>query len=181
MVTDPRQAKGVAGSNIQPMASALPTKRAHWANHLDQPRLWQRSRLQLRHHWGQPVSMAIGRVRWRDSQVLSTADATPRRVKPSRTGDIVTRRVHSAQYQLIQEVPYAPLELYMMGLVPQRRFQPHLRASRCLAISYDSKTDKLLVEAAGTAQITMSSIIARHGTRRRPPMRKSISRQRSSS
>jgi hypothetical protein len=32
-------------------------------------------------------------------------------------------------------------------------------------ISYDSTTDKRLVEAAGTAQITMSSIIARHGTR----------------
>lgn len=61
-------------------------------------------------------------------------------------------------------VPYAPLELYLMGLVPAGEVPgpiPVLREAELLG--YDQPTDTITMAAAGVELIEVEDIVARHG------------------
>ena len=163
--------KGVAG--FQYSANGIPPfahETVHyWANHLD-PALGFGKDHDYNYgtHWG-PTSV-YGQLGGFDGATLKCsqpADATPPACQAESNGRYrYTTSSFGPNTNSFKSVPYAPLELYMMGLVPQSEIPASFTLLQDASlISYDSKTDKLLVEAAGTAQITMSSIIARHGTR----------------
>jgi hypothetical protein len=62
--------------------------------------------------------------------------------------------------------PYAPIELYLMGLAPLAEVPseiPVLQDAEDVPNSFDSMTGTEVVEAAGVKTITMADVTARHG------------------
>jgi hypothetical protein len=62
--------------------------------------------------------------------------------------------------------PYAPIELYLMGLAPAAEVPPEipvLQDAEDVPNSFDSQTGTEIVEAAGVKTVTMADITARHG------------------
>lgn len=65
-------------------------------------------------------------------------------------------------------IPYAPIELYLMGLVPRAEVpSPILVVDSAHFVSADMATHRLAFEIAGTHEVTMDQIVALHGER--PP------------
>ncbi|MEI9954325.1 MAG: hypothetical protein WDO74_36485 [Pseudomonadota bacterium] len=63
-------------------------------------------------------------------------------------------------------LPYAPLELYLMGLAPAKEVPaqvPVLRDAQKVANSFDSTTGTEVVEAAGISTVKLTDIQARYG------------------
>jgi hypothetical protein len=60
-------------------------------------------------------------------------------------------------------VPYAPLELYLMGLAPSTEVPQSIRMLTA-AKTVTSTASSVVVEAAGVKTIAFSEIVARHGT-----------------
>ena len=62
--------------------------------------------------------------------------------------------------------PYAPLELYLMGLLPLSMVPDTilmLQDAEQVADSYDEATQTLVVEASGASELAVAEIVARHG------------------
>jgi hypothetical protein len=63
-------------------------------------------------------------------------------------------------------VPYAPLELYLMGLVPAAEVPQTIKYMKAPQIvDIDTTADTALVEADGLADLAFSDIVAKHGAR----------------
>src|SRR5262249_38078260 len=62
--------------------------------------------------------------------------------------------------------PYAPLELYLMGLLPAQEVPDHvllLDAARMLTDTFDEAAGTVQVEASGLTELSFADIVARHG------------------
>lgn len=71
---------------------------------------------------------------------------------------------------MFKGVPYAPLELYLMGLVPVTDLPatfPLLEDAS--VVDLDPRADTALIEASGLGAIETSAIVARHGERAPTP------------
>ena len=63
-------------------------------------------------------------------------------------------------------IPYAPLELYLMGLVPQTEAGgPYLVLDDGRVVSRDSMTGRTTLEGMSLRTVTIDQIVARHGAR----------------
>jgi hypothetical protein len=119
-------------------------------------------------HWGQVgVYGQLGGFDPTTLRCANPAGATPPGCTPETNGRF--RYVASAfgpSSNSAKGVLYAPLELYLMGLVSEGDVPasfPLLQDASL--VSDDLKADTALVEAAGIGQIAMSAIVARHGAR----------------
>jgi hypothetical protein len=68
--------------------------------------------------------------------------------------------------------PYAPIELYLMGVIPADEVPmdiPVLQDAEDVPNSFESVTGTEVIEAAGVNTVTMADIIARHGVVSRLP------------
>ncbi len=69
--------------------------------------------------------------------------------------------------------PYAPLELYMMGLVPAEEIPQSyliLEDASPEPVEYDTATQRMVIDASGMSEVTIGDIIAMHGPRPQLPM-----------
>ncbi len=61
---------------------------------------------------------------------------------------------------------YAPLELYLMGLIPLEEVPPvYLLLQDAEFVDFDDMTGQITIEASGISEILMDDIVARHGER----------------
>lgn len=72
------------------------------------------------------------------------------------------------QTNTFRSVPYAPLELYLMGLAPASEVPPSIQMLTAAKV-VSSDTKSVVVEASGVTTLAFSSITARHGTPRMLP------------
>lgn len=86
--------------------------------------------------------------------------------EPGRTRYVVG--TYAANDNTARASGYAPLELYMMGLLPLSELPasfPVLTEAAYVSNSYDEDSDTLVMEAGGLDEILLSDIVARHGER----------------
>ncbi len=163
--------KGVAG--FQYAGNLIPPfahETAHyWANHLDPALGFGKDHdNDYGTHWG-PTSVygELGGFNGATLKCSQPAGALPPACQAEANGRYrYTTSTFGANTNSFMLLKYAPLELYMMGLVGQSEVATSFSLLQdASVISYDSAADTTLVEAAGIGQITMASIIARHGVR----------------
>jgi hypothetical protein len=141
----------------------------YWAAHLD-PRFGFGAALNEHHgpHWG--FSSVNGQLGGFDGSTLrceTPAGAMPPGCTP--LGNARTRYVVGAfgpNANGFRGQPFAPLELYLMGLLPAAdvpaSFQL-LTDAQIVPDSYNEATDTLVVEASGITALPFANIVARHG------------------
>lgn len=161
--------KGVIGIQWRtPVGPPLSHEFAHyWAAHLD-ARLGFGSQRSGRDpaHWG--FTSVHGQLGGFDGSALRCL--TPPGASPPNCTALASGRVQYAVTSFFPNsnpsVPYAPLELYLMGLLPKSEvpgtFQV-LDEAELVAGSQVTATGMVTVEAAGIRNIAFADVVARHG------------------
>jgi hypothetical protein len=117
-------------------------------------------------HWGYvSVNGQLGGFDASTLRCQTPANAKPPNCTPLAGGRTVyTLGPFGASANSFRNVPYAPLELYLMGLLPAADVPPtiqELTAAKSAVASADQKS--VTVEAAGVTTIKFADIQARHG------------------
>lgn len=122
----------------------------------------------LRHHWGMiGVDAHLGGFDPDTLECQTPGGAVPPSCEAGDDG--LTRYLVEPflpNTDLFDDRPYAPLELYLMGLLPKEEVpQPILRFDGAPTDTRELELsgDKLVVEAMGISEFTMADIVARHG------------------
>lgn len=165
--------KGVIGVQMTPenVHPPLAHEVVHrWANFLDEDFGFGKDLdYDYGTHWG--ATSVFGQLGGFDASTLrcqNPAQASPPDCVPEANGR--TRYVvgtYAGNTNSFQSVDYAPLELYLMGLIPKTEVQSSfllLEDASVLPESYnDADPDHVIVEASGIREIAFSDIVARHG------------------
>ena len=160
--------KGVIGVRYRPLIfPPLAHELMHnWANHLD-------ASLGLRvpefeSHWG--LTSVHGLLGGFDASTLRCV--TPAGASPPACTALGSGRtrysvgVFHGNDNTARGIPYAPLELYLMGLIPGSEVPSkfiQLVGGAIDQTSYDDAVEGVVVEADSLREVTFASIVARHG------------------
>lgn len=143
-----------------------------YANHLD-PSLGfgKDGAIELGTHWG--LTSVFGQLGGFDGSTLrceTPAGALPPACTPLPSGR--TRYVmsnYAPNTNSFQGVPYAPLELYLMGLIPKSEvptsFQVLVDGETDFSTIGDADDEMMAAEASSVGEILLDDIIALHGER----------------
>jgi hypothetical protein len=160
--------KGVIGGQVGTSPPPLEHELAHyWAAHLDPSFGFGRDRAQnYTSHWG--MTSVHGQLGGFDSSSLTCA--TPAGALPpncTAEGNGRFRYSLSSFLPYVNRlVDYAPLELYLMGLLPAAEVPQRFVLLDDAAFSeaiVDAATKRLTLEASGTKDILFSDILKLHG------------------
>jgi hypothetical protein len=160
--------KGVIGGQVGTAVPPLEHELAHyWAAHLDPMFGFGQDREQsYPSHWGMTsVNGQLGGFDAASMTCVTPAAALPPNCTPESNGRI--RYSFSAFLPYVNRlVDYAPLELYLMGLLPAAQVPQRFLLLKDAAYSeavVDATTKRLTLEASGTSDILFSDILKVHG------------------
>jgi hypothetical protein len=160
--------KGVIGGQVGTSVPPLEHELAHyWAAHLDPSFGFGQDREQkYESHWGMTgVYGQLGGFDQASMTCVTPAAAVPPNCTPESNGRFRYSFASFLPY-VNRLVDYAPLELYLMGLLPAaqvpQRFVLLKDAAYSEAVA-DTATKRLTLEASGTSDILFSDILKVHG------------------
>jgi hypothetical protein len=163
---------GVIGAQYRPgIYPPIAHETVHnWANYLDDRfGLGVGAGAQFGPHWG--FAGVNGLLGGYDPETLRCADPAgekPPACKPESNG--------STRYTVKNFFPqdnsslssYAPLELYLMGLLPKSEVPPSIQVLKEASFvegSFDASSDTIQVEAKARQEVAFADVLARHGER----------------
>jgi hypothetical protein len=159
---------GVVACNGGESSPPLEHELAHyWANHLDPSLGFGVDATQnYGSHWG--MTSVHGQLGGFDENAffcVDPPDAVPPNCTPESDGTMLFRFGPFAPH-VNRSADYAPLELYLMGLVPKEEVQDRFLVVEGAAFSetvVDPDTGDYLIAGAGVGEIQFSDVVALHG------------------
>ncbi|MET0789989.1 MAG: hypothetical protein ABW061_00580 [Polyangiaceae bacterium] len=162
--------KGVTGAQIMSGMPPFAHELLHyWAVHLDASFGFGKDHdSDYPSHWGHfGVYGQLGGFEPSTLRCATPVAALPPACTPEANGRFrYATSAYAPNTNSFKGVPYAPIELYLMGLVPAADVPPtiqYMKAPQIFDINIDA--DTALVEADGLGELPFSDIVAKHGPR----------------